>query len=269
MNQRRRTIRHLNALSRLLILGVLLTLFLLVTSSNALPTSTKSRSKTKTKTKSKTKTRTKTTSTVKPAVTWFKPQPHQFTWNYQLYSDTANPILTNLPNVTLYDLDVFDLPLSQATSLKQKSGKLICYFSAGSYENWRSDANTFPASVLGAKLDGWEGEQWLDVRSLAALRPIMVARMKLAKSKGCDAVDPDNVDAFAQGSTLSEVKQNTGFPITKQDQVNYLKMLATEAHALGMGIGLKNALDLIPNVVGVFDFGWFPSRRRLGCVSTC
>jgi hypothetical protein len=42
--------------------------------------------------------------------------------------------------------------------------KVICYFSAGSYENWRSDKNDFPSDVLGNKLEHWEGEKWLDIR---------------------------------------------------------------------------------------------------------
>jgi len=30
--------------------------------------------------------------------------------------------------------------------------------SGGSYEDWRSDAASFPTSVLGNNLDGWPGE---------------------------------------------------------------------------------------------------------------
>lgn len=42
--------------------------------------------------------------------------------------------------------------------------KVICYFSAGSYENWRSDKGDFPSDVLGNNLEHWEGEKWLDIR---------------------------------------------------------------------------------------------------------
>lgn len=101
----------------------------------------------------------------------------------------------------------------------------------------------------------WPGEQWLDIRNIAVLKPIMVARMQLAKSKGCVGVDPDNVDAFSQGSTLERVKKNTGFSITAAHQLAYNKMLAAEAHKLGLGVGLKNCLDLIPQLVSSFDWG--------------
>jgi hypothetical protein len=51
--------------------------------------------------------------------------------------------------------------------------------------DWRPDFSQFPKAVLGKPLDGWPGEQWLDVRS-PALKPAMLARMKLAVQKGCN-----------------------------------------------------------------------------------
>jgi hypothetical protein len=122
--------------------------------------------------------------------------------------------------------------------------KVICYFSAGSYEDWRSDAKQFPAAALGNALDGWPGENWLDTRS-AAVRTIMQARMDLAVSKGCDAVDPDNVDGYTN---------NPGFPLTAATQLDYNTFLATAAHARGLAIGLKNDLDQVKSLVGSYDF---------------
>ena len=72
---------------------------------------------------------------------------------------------------------------------------MICYFSAGSYEAWRDDASQFPASALGDTLDGWEDERWLDIRDQGVLA-IMETRIALASEKGCDAVEPDNVDNY-------------------------------------------------------------------------
>jgi hypothetical protein len=63
---------------------------------------------------------------------------------------------------------------------------------AGSYEEWRTDAASFTASVLGTPLDGWPGERWLDIRS-PVVRGIMEKRIKACKDKGFLAVDPDNV----------------------------------------------------------------------------
>ena len=96
----------------------------------------------------------------------------------------------------MYDINVYGTPAPTITRLKAKGIVVICYFSAGSAENWRSDYNKFPASVKGKGLDGWAGETWLDVRQIEVLRSIMGARMDMARDKGCDGLEPDNVDAY-------------------------------------------------------------------------
>jgi hypothetical protein len=73
--------------------------------------------------------------------------------------------------------------------------KVICYFSAGSYESWRSDAKDFSNGDLGNNLDDWPGEKWLKLSS-ENVRGIMKKRVALAREKRCDAVDPDNVDGY-------------------------------------------------------------------------
>ena len=88
----------------------------------------------------------------------------------------------------VFDIDGFDVPSSKIAALKAKGRKLVCYFSAGAWEDWRSDASRWPSSVRG-KSNGWPGEKWVDVRQLAALKPIMAARMDMCKAKGYDAVD--------------------------------------------------------------------------------
>ena len=144
----------------------------------------------------------------------------------------------------VYDIDLYDTSASTIRSLQQSGHKVICYFSAGSYENWRSDAKQFPSAALGKNLDGWAGERWLDVRN-ATVRTIMKKRLDLAKSKGCDGVDPDNVDGYSN---------KTGFTFTKADQINYNTFLADQAHARGLVAGLKNATDLVTSLVKKFDF---------------
>jgi hypothetical protein len=73
----------------------------------------------------------------------------------------------------------------------------------------------------------------------------MMARLDLAVSKGCDGVEPDNVDGYANDS---------GFPLTDQDQLAYNIWLANAAHAHNLSIGLKNDLDQISHLVGYFDW---------------
>lgn len=107
-------------------------------------------------------------------------------------SDSATAIT---PDVDIFDLDLFDTPTETIKRLHDLDKKVICYFSAGSYEKWRSDAGEFKAEDLGKALDGWPGEKWLKLGS-ENVRRIMKDRVNLAKKKGCDGVDPDNVDGY-------------------------------------------------------------------------
>jgi hypothetical protein len=141
-------------------------------------------------------------------------------------------------------VDLFDTPQATIASLKAAGKTVICYFSAGSYEDWRSDAAQFPAASLGRNMDGWAGEKWIDVRN-SGLRTVMAARIALAKSKGCHGVEPDNVDGYSN---------STGFPLTAQDQISYNSFLADTAHAQGLIIALKNSTDLVGALVDKFDF---------------
>lgn len=73
----------------------------------------------------------------------------------------------------------------------------------------------------------------------------MKKRMDLAKEKGCDGVDPDNVNGY---------ENDTGFDLSYNDQFRYNLSLAEEAHKRGLLIGLKNDLDQINDLVDFFDF---------------
>lgn len=74
----------------------------------------------------------------------------------------------------------------------------------------------------------------------------MRARLDLAKNKGCDGVEPDNVDAYTQ--------PDPGFPLTYDDQKAYNIFLAQEAHARDLSIGLKNDLDQVLDLLPYFDW---------------
>jgi hypothetical protein len=169
---------------------------------------------------------------------WYKPDP-LVTWQIQL-SGTVNTEY----DVELYDIDLFDSSADVINSLHKSGKKVICYFSAGSYEDWRPDASLFLDSDYGNPLDGWAGEWWLDVRSFN-VRSIMLKRMDLAVEKGCDGIDPDNVDGYTN---------NTGFSLTAADQLVYNRFLSCEAHWRNLSVGLKNDLNQVPDLVDSFDF---------------
>ena len=144
----------------------------------------------------------------------------------------------------VYDIDLFDNTANMIASLHAAGKKVICYFSAGSYENWRVDAGQFPPATLGNQLKGWNGEKWVDTNA-EAVRTIMKARMDLAVNKSCDAIDPDNIDAY---------DNNNGLSLSQADAVSYVTFLAAEAHKRGMASGLKNGGKILSRVVGVTDF---------------
>ncbi len=173
-------------------------------------------------------------------LTWWHPRPRT-TWQIQLNSGNIDTHY----HAQVYDIDLFDTPAATIAALHRMGRKVVCYFSAGTYENWRPDTADFPPGVVGKPLEAWEGEYYLDIRRLEALAPVMRARMDLAVQKGCDAVDPDNVQNYLE---------DTGFPLTAADQLRYNRWLAAEAHRRGLAVGLKNDLPQIPELVGVFDF---------------
>ncbi|KAF9735093.1 endo alpha-1,4 polygalactosaminidase precursor [Paraphaeosphaeria minitans] len=147
--------------------------------------------------------------------------------------------------VTAMDIDLFDNEASTISALKNQNKHVICYFSAGSREDWREDASKFKADDYGQGLDGWAGENWVNVKS-DNVRAIMKSRIELAAQKGCTAVDPDNVDGFSENQD--------GFGLEQSAYTDYVKFLASTAAANNLAIGLKNALDLIPDVVDVVQF---------------
>jgi hypothetical protein len=172
-----------------------------------------------------------------PASVWH-PQPGT-SWQWQL-SGTIDPSL----DVKMYDIDLFDAPQTVIDGLHARGVHVICYFSAGSREDWRPDANLFPANAIGNHLDGWPNEEWIDTRS-PVVRQIMQARLDRAASKSCDGVEPDNVDGY---------KNNNGLGLTAATQLDYNAFLASEGHARNLSVGLKNDTDQIPQLVDHFDW---------------
>jgi len=148
------------------------------------------------------------------------------------------------PNVSVYDIDLFDNPTSTIDQLHALNRKVICYFSAGSYEPDRPDSGNFTSSDKGKELDGWPGEYWLKTSS-TNVRNIMTARLKLAANNGCDGVDPDNIDGY---------DNSNGLGLTTNDAIDYVTFLANEAHALNMSIGLKNGGAIINGTIDLMQW---------------
>ena len=162
------------------------------------------------------------------------------TWQWQL---TGEVDLTF--DVDVYDLDLFDTPEDVVDALHAEGRAAICYVSVGTVEDWRPDADRFPAAVVGDEYDEWPGERWLDVRRISLLAPVLRERLDLCRVKGFDGVEPDNVDGFTN---------ETGFDLSAEDELRFIRWLADEAHARGLSIGLKNADELVDDLVDDLDW---------------
>lgn len=173
---------------------------------------------------------------------WYQP-PLGVTWQWQLYVSDEQPLNTSY-DVAIYNVDLFNTRAATISALQGAGHSVVCYFSAGSRENYRRDRDQFASEDLGNTLEGWPAERWLDIRSPNVQR-IMTERLNLAAAKGCDAVEPDNVQGYLE---------ETGFDLSAEDQLAYNRFIANQAHERGLGVALKNSLEQVDALVDYFDF---------------
>jgi hypothetical protein len=170
--------------------------------------------------------------------TWYRPAV-RVSWQWQLSGEVNTTY-----GVEIYDIDLFNTPQSTINMLQTQGKRVICYFSAGSYEAYRSDVGQFHEGDLGHALDGFPDERWLDIRSENVIR-IMRSRLDLARQKNCDGVEIDNVDGYSNDS---------GFNLTANDQLVFNRRMANEAHVRGLSVALKNDLEQVVQLVDYYDF---------------
>ncbi len=171
---------------------------------------------------------------------WWQPTGKP-TWQWQLDDE---PVDTAVP-AEVFDIDLFDNSAAVVDSLHARGSRVICYFTAGSWEPYRPDSAAFDADLLGGPVQGWPDERWLDIRRIDKLRPLLAARLDMCRDKGFDGAEPDWADNHLQ---------DTGFDIGAEDQLRFNRMLADLAHERGLAIGLKNDLDQAAVLAEVFDY---------------
>ncbi|CZT15642.1 related to endo alpha-1,4 polygalactosaminidase precusor [Ramularia collo-cygni] len=137
-----------------------------------------------------------------------------------------------------------DASPSTIAAFQTGNHSVICYFSAGSREEYRGDAGDFPQEAVGKVMAGWEQERWVDTRS-EGVREVMRRRIEEAAGKGCGGVDADNIDGYSNDS---------GFDLTADDAVDFVRFLAHTTHEAGMAFGLKNGGDIVERVVDVVEW---------------
>lgn len=178
---------------------------------------------------------------VVPSTGVWKPQPGT-RWQWDLTGDVTPLDVA----AEVYDIDGFETDAALVAELHAMGKKVICYLSVGTYEPERADAKDFPKEGLGKYWPEW-GETYIDIRS-EAVRAVIRKRLEMCKTKGFDAIEPDNMDMFEGGMS------DTGFPLTEEDGVAYAKWLANEAHALGLSIGQKNASSITSEIEALYDW---------------
>lgn len=138
------------------------------------------------------------------------------------------------------DLDPDSVSRADILALKARGVKTACHVSVGTVESDRDAAGRFPEAVMGAVHGDWPDERFLDIRQRDVLLPLMKARFDACRAKGFDAIEPDNMDLF---------ENDTGLPLTAEDQVAHVVALARYARSIGMEIARKNA----PELIGVLE----------------
>jgi len=193
----------------------------------------------------------------------WKPKPGT-TWQWQITGSVNTSVLP----AAMYDIDMQDaMPSARSVSVPgfgtvnwakgdnagviatlHRLGKVVvCYMDSGAWESYRPDAALFPRSVIG-NTTGWNGENWLDIRPASRVRfaPLIWSRMDVARSIGCDGIEPDQ---------NNPIGNNPGFPITTVDQTSWYLQVAAEAHARHLSVGMKNGMESI-NAATVNAFDW-------------
>ncbi|CAI5967125.1 unnamed protein product [Closterium sp. NIES-64] len=185
---------------------------------------------------------------------WYVPKPGT-TFFWQLSGSDADVDPTHPAKVYTVDSS---LTAKSIAKLRNAGKAVMCYISFGTAEDYRSDYNQFPKSVIGGLTcrneqctEVWPGERWLDIKS-PIVKTIMEKRIKLAKSKGCDGVDPDNINAYSNNIMAQPISK---FTITADDQFKYNSWIANTVHKYGMSVGLKNPGPLAPSfMANLFDW---------------
>ncbi len=178
-------------------------------------------------------------------------EPVHFHWQL---SDTfgAADLLPNQQGPAVYDIDGEHATANDVAAIHAAGAKAVCYVDVGSLEQGRSDYASFPSAVIGPVMQGWPNENWLLVSAAnqGVILPLMKARFESwCQGKGFDAIEPDNLDAFANIPTL----------VTQADNLTYDLAIASLAHGLSLSIGLKNLLPDVgasdaANLVATFDW---------------
>lgn len=161
-------------------------------------------------------------------------------WDWQLSENIASP-----QSIQVFDTDPDNVSRAQIMALNAAGVYTICYVSVGTLEDYREDVKLFPSQVLGKRYEDWPDERFADIRDPHSIPALMAKRFANCAQKGFQAVEPDNMDVY---------QNDSGFDISREDMLRYIRMLVKAAHAVGLEIGQKNVPELTGDLVGQMDF---------------
>ncbi|KNC78493.1 hypothetical protein SARC_09078, partial [Sphaeroforma arctica JP610] len=126
----------------------------------------------------------------------------------------------------MIDIDLQTKSKDYVQSLVDGGQYLVCYFSAGTAEDWRPDY--LDMLEYASKDSLYPGESWIDITQWEDFKHLIKARMEEAVEKGYEPKDS-----------------------LKPYQIDYMRWMANTAHELGLEIAQKNTVDLIPDLIDV------------------
>ncbi|GIL92364.1 hypothetical protein Vretifemale_19886 [Volvox reticuliferus] len=206
-------------------------------------------------------------------------------WQWQLSGGDFRAMLQTKPQVIDVDVDMASTLLAQAAEIgiNRSTFKLICYFSVGTFEPFRVEADkkrgiswaALEQQLGGSAVPGplylsymeppFSEELWFaidraDTRSLLVSQ-VMITRMRSAVAAGCDGIEMDNVDTYDNVPVTAGTRG-----VTQAQQLSYNAALLDAAHGLRLSAGLKNALDLLGKNFAdgravATEYDWFLNER--------
>jgi hypothetical protein len=158
------------------------------------------------------------------------PPAGKIVWDWQIGADGDSGIVPPTGAV-LMDVDGWNTSATKVAAMKAAGIYTVCYINAGSYQPGYPDSSQYPSYLKIQADPNWPGEYFLDVTDVfktgSVLASILDARFAMCKSKGFDAVEPDN---------LQNDENVSGGKITLQQQIDFNGWVADLVHAAGLAV---------------------------------
>ncbi len=168
--------------------------------------------------------------------TFWQPYPKT---SYQI--QVSGDIKTDLP-VKVFILDGYKAPQAIIDKLHDANKKVICQVSLGTVVKGTEDFNVLTEEMIGRKAIG--DSVYVDIKSPTVMKVIENRLVDMSKKK-CDGID---------GTDAQNWNEQTGFTITKEDQIRYNVWIVNKAHEYGLSMGLHNDADQVTDLVDYYDF---------------